>query len=339
MSKTLRLSVVDQSPVRAGGTGADALRETIQLAVLAESLGYHRYWVSEHHNSPEFAATSPAIMTGQIAAKTSTLRVGSGGVLLSNYSALHVAESFRVLESLYPGRIDLGLGRSPGGDRRVVAALASSEREGRHYAEKLDDLVGFLTGNLSLASPFAGIAAGPIGDQIPDIWLLGSGTASAEIAAQRGLALSLVHFLSDTNHGGPGIIAQYRRSFRPSPFLAEPRVNVAVSVLCAESKTIAEYLAWSLWFMRVRSARGQSGPIENPDYARANISANEMKYVNQSRQSDIVGDPSYVRGCLEHIAALYNVDDLSIITICHDFAARARSYELVAQACGIRADS
>lgn len=315
------------------------MRETVELAVAAERLGYTRYWVAEHHNTPALAATSPAIMTGQIAAMTRTIRVGSGGVLLSNYSPLHVAETFRVLESLYPGRIDLGLGRAPGGDRRVAAALAaypSRDREARQYAEQVADLIGYLSGKVNPAGPFAGIRAGPTDGGMPEIWLLGSGVESAQLAARRGLPLSLAHFLSNGGAQGPAIAEEYRRTFKPSPLLAEPKVNIAVSAVCAESEQAAEHLASSLWLMRLRAARGQAGAVESPDDARAHASTPEdVAFLKHARQSDVVGNPQQVMMGLEKVAALYRVDDLSVITICYSFAARVRSYELIAEACGL----
>src|SRR4051812_40477155 len=177
MAKELTLSVVDQSPVRQGGTAADALRETIALAVATEKLGYKRFWVAEHHSLPGFAGTTPEIMVGQIAAHTNTIRVGSGGVMLSHYSALKVAETFRVLEALYPGRIDLGIGRAPGSDPRTAAALAypGEARDVRYFPEQVDDVMAYLADTLDPAHPFAGVHAGPTPTAMPEIWLLGSG--------------------------------------------------------------------------------------------------------------------------------------------------------------------
>src|SRR5262245_5228247 len=230
----LQLSIVDQSPVRHGGTATDALQETMALAVAAEALGYTRYWVAEHHNLPNFAGTSPEILIGQIAARTQTMRVGSGGVMLTHYSAFKVAENFRMLETLFPGRVDLGLGRAPGGDRRSLLALAWPWQplDVRAYPEQVVDLIGYLGDDLPAEHPFAGLRAGPPTPGAPEVWLLGSGIDSALLAAQRGLPFSFAHFFGNAANG-PAIVEHYRRHFQPSARFAEPRVHVAVQVMCA----------------------------------------------------------------------------------------------------------
>ena len=237
MSK-LTLSVVDQSPVRQGGTAADALRETVELAIVTEKLGYQRFWVAEHHNLSGFAGTCPEILIGQIAACTSTIRVGSGGVMLSHYSALKVAETFRILESFYPGRIDLGIGRAPGSDQRTAAALAypGEVKDIRYFPEQVDDVIGYLTNQLPSDHPFTNVRAAPTPGTAPEVWLLGSGYDSAILAAERGLPFSYAYFFGIGVENGVTIVENYRQRFRPSPYLAEPRVNVTVQVLCAETE-------------------------------------------------------------------------------------------------------
>jgi luciferase family oxidoreductase group 1 len=209
---TLTLNVVDQSPVRAGGTAADALRETIALAQATEALGYQRFWVAEHHNLPGFAGTCPEVLIGQIAARTHTIRVGSGGVMLSHYSALKVAETFRMLESLYPGRIDLGIGRAPGSDPRTAAALAypGPPRDIRYFPEQVDDMLAYLADKLDPAHPFAGVHAGPGASTMPEVWLLGSGIDSAHLAAARGVPFSYAYFFGMGVEHGPAIVESYR---------------------------------------------------------------------------------------------------------------------------------
>jgi luciferase family oxidoreductase group 1 len=338
VGEQLLLSVVDQSPVREGGTAADALRETIELAVATEALGYKRFWVAEHHNLPGFAGTSPEILVGQIAARTHTIRVGSGGVMLSHYSALKVAEVFRVLESLYPGRIDLGIGRAPGSDPRTAAALAypGLPRDIRYFPEQVDDLIAYLTDTVEPEHPFAGVHAGPGAATVPELWLLGSGIDSAHLAAQRGLPFSYAHFFGIGVEQGPAIVESYRRHFRPSAYSSHPRVNVAVQVLCAETEEEAQRLAASRNLMRLKVALGQRGGLPTVEDALAYpYRPEELAYLERFRRANLDGDPQQVKEKLERIAASYQTRDLSIVTICYDFAARVRSYALVAKVCGI----
>jgi luciferase family oxidoreductase group 1 len=334
VARALRLSVVEQSPVRRGGTGADALRETLELAVACEALGYERFWVAEHHNLPGIASTSPEILIGQIAAVTSTIRVGSGGVMLPHYSAFKVAENFRMLETLFPGRIDLALGRAPGGDRRTLLALAHPRHpiDVRAYPEQVDDLIGFLADRLPPDHPFAGLRAGPPTEGMPEIWLLGSGVDSALLAAQRGLPFSFAHFFGNAANG-PAIVELYRSRFQPSPYLSEPRVHVAVQVLCAETREEAEWHASSLDVARLQMARNQggSGIIPPEEAARHVFTAEERQFLAHSGLRATTGDPGSVAAELDEIASRYGTDQLGVVTICYDFKARRRSYELLAQ--------
>ena len=339
MDQRLHLSVVDQSPVREGGTAADALQETIALAVATEALGYMRYWVAEHHNLPNFAGTSPEILIGQIAARTRTIRVGSGGVMLTHYSALKVAETFRLLEALYPGRIDLGIGRAPGSDPLTAAALAypGPPRDVRHFPQQVCDVLAYLADDLAPSHPFAGVRAGPGASTMPEVWLLGSRMESAHLAARYGLPFSYAHFFGLGVEDGPAIVESYRKYFQPSPLLPYPRVNVAVHVLCAETEEEALRLASSRNLVKLRSALGLRNGVPTVEAALAYpYSASERAYIAQFRQSYIDGNPQQVRAKLEAIAHLYQTSDLSVVTICHGFAERVRSYELVAEVCEIK---
>ncbi|MBI3302957.1 MAG: LLM class flavin-dependent oxidoreductase, partial [Deltaproteobacteria bacterium] len=325
--------------VREGGTAGDALRETIELAVATEALGYKRFWVAEHHNLPGFAGTSPEVMIGQIAARTKTIRVGSGGVMLSHYSALKVAENFRVLEALYPGRVDLGIGRAPGSDPRTAAALAypGPPRDISYFPEQVDDVLAYLADGQDPAHPFAGVHAGPGPCTMPEVWLLGSGIDSAYLAAQRGLPFSYAYFFGMGVEHGPAIVESYRRKFRPSVYLSEPRVNVAIQVLCAETEEQARRLAASRNLVRLRIVLGRRGGIPSVEDALAYpYSKEERAYLAQFSRANVDGNPQQVREKLEALADLYQTTDLSIVTVCYGFAARVRSYELVAEACGIK---
>jgi luciferase family oxidoreductase group 1 len=336
----LQLSVLDQSPVREGGTATDALHETIALAVATEALGYRRFWVAEHHNLGNFAGTSPEILIGQIAARTRSIRVGSGGVMLTHYSALNVAENFRILQALYPGRIDLGIGRAPGSDSLTAAALAypGTARDVRHFPQQVADVMAYLSDSLDRSHPFSGVHAGP-GQPAgtPDIWLLGSYVESAHMAAKMGLPFSYAHFFGNGAENGPLIVESYRRHFQPSACLAEPLVNVGVHVLCAETEEEALRLATSRNLMKLRSALGVRSGVPSVEEAVAYpYRPEESTYLEQVKRSYVDGNPQQVKAKLEDLADLYQTTDLTIVTICHGFAERVRSYELLAEVCELK---
>lgn len=328
------LTVVEQAPLRKGGTGADALRESIALAVAAERWGYARFWLAEHHNIAGIASTSPEILIGQVAAATRTIRVGSGGVMLPHYSAFKVAENFRTLETLFPGRIDLGLGRAPGGDQRTLLALAYPGRpkDVRAYPEQVDDLIGFLSDSLPPEHPFAGMRIGAPCDSVPEVWLLGSGVDSAMLAADRGLPFAFAHFFGSSNQG-PAITRHYRTHFRPSPQCPEPRVHVAIQVMCADTRDEAEWHASSMKLGRIQMARNQGGSgIVSPEEAAQHVfTPEEEAFLAHSGMRATIGDPDAVAAELAALAEAYQADDLGIVTICYDFKARLRSFELVAE--------
>ncbi len=344
MSQQLLLSVVDQSPVRAGATAGDALRETIELAAAVEALGYHRYWLAEHHSLPNFAGTSPEVLISHVAARTSKIRVGSGGVMLSHYSALKVAENFRMLESLHPGRIDLGIGRAPGSDQITAAALSFPKHpnEIRHFPRQVVDLLGYLRGDLEDGHIFSRIQAGPEREPAtaPEVWLLGSRYESAYMAAQLGLPFAYAHFFGIAVEEGPAIAANYRENFKPSQYLSEPKVNVGVHVVCAETEEEALRLAAPRNLARLQNITGRAKGIPTVAEALAyRYSPDEFRFVQQYAQVCIDGAPQRVKAQLDDIAEMYQTNDLSIVTICHDYADRRRSYELVAEACGYLGDS
>jgi luciferase family oxidoreductase group 1 len=332
--KKLRLTVVEQSPVRKGGAGADDLHETIELARAVEAMGYLRFWVAEHHNLPSIASTSPEILIGQIAAATSKIRVGSGGVMLPHYSAFKVAENFRMLETLFPGRVDLGLGRAPGGDQRTAAAMAypANPIDVRAYPEQVNDLIGYLSDGLPAEHPFSALRAGPKTKGIPEVWLLGSGIDSAILAAHRGLPFSFAHFFGNSGRG-PEIVEHYRREFRPSEECAVPKTHVAVQVMCADSMEEAQWHASSLKLGRVQMARNQGGQgIVSPEEASQHeFSPEELRFLEHSGMRATTGDSASVSAELDEIADRYATDHLGIVTICYDFKARLRSYELLAE--------
>ena len=338
MSQKLELSVVDQSPVRAGESAGQALRDTIALAVEVEKLGYRRYWLAEHHSLPNFAGTSPEILIGQVAAHTKTIRVGSGGVMLSHYSALKVAENFRMLGSLYPGRIDLGIGRAPGSDQITAAALSypGQPKEIRHFPRQVVDLLGVLNNDLEEGHFFSGISAGPGEPEVPDVWLLGSRNESAQMAAQLGLPFAYAHFFGINVEEGPAIVENYRKNFQPSERLPEPKINVGIHVVCAETEKEALRLSASRDLARLFNITGRATGIPSPeDAANYLYQADEAAFIKQYKRVCVDGAPEQVKEGLENIAEMYQTPDLSVVTITHGLADRVHSYELLAGVCGL----
>ena len=333
------LSVVDQSPMREGSTAGTALRETIDLAVAVESLGYHRYWVAEHHSIPNFAGTSPEMLIGQIAAQTETIRVGSGGVMLSHYSSLKVAENFSLLNSLYPGRIDLGIGRAPGSDQVTASALAypSHPKEIRYFPQQIHDLLGFLSNTLEDDHPFSSIQVSPsISETSPAVWLLGSRYDSAMMAAQMGLPFAYAHFFGSGSQEGPAIVEGYRRNFQPSDNLSEPLVNVGIHVLCADTEKEALKLASSRNLARLKSITGRAKGIPSvEDALNFSYRTDELAFMEQYSRNCVDGDPQQVKQGLHDLAERYQTSDLSIVTICYAYEDRLRSYQLIAKECGL----
>jgi luciferase family oxidoreductase group 1 len=335
-----RLSVLDQSPVRSGGTGAEALQETLELAQACDRWGYHRYWLAEHHSTPGLAGSSPEVLIGQVAARTSRIRVGSGGIMLQHYSPLKVAECFRTLETLFPERIDLGIGRAPGADPLTTLALREGRGEARllgtapslspRFPEKVAEVIGFLRASLPAEHPFARVVAMPGGSGIPEVWLLGSSDESAMLAAHLGTAFSFANFISD--EGGVEITRAYAREFRPSALFSAPRASVAVFVVCADTEAEALRLAQSRDLFIVRLYTGRAGRYPSVEEAEAYpYTGHERAIVEHARRRMVAGAPGQVRERLLGLASEYGADELVIVTITHDVKARFRSYELLAQ--------
>ena len=331
------LSVLDQSPVPSGSSPADAVGETLTLAREAERLGYRRYWLAEHHGSAALAGSAPEVLVARVASATSSIRVGAGGVLLTHYSPLKVAETFRLLHALFPGRIDLGIGRTAGtDDPATTAALQQSPGRGEadRFADQVADVVGFLHATLEEPHPFAGVRAMPEGAGAPEVWLLGSSSPSAAYAAELGLRFCFAHFI--TPFAGPQVVASYRRSFRPSAQLAEPKASVAVAVVCADTDAEAERLASSYRLARVRPGGSDAGPIPSVDEAEAYpYTELQLALLAQDRPRVIVGAPDRARDRMLALAERFGVDELVVVTVCHDPKARLRSYTLLADAFGL----
>ena len=283
-SSMIRLSVLDQSPIRAGGSAAEAIAESLELAQLCDHLGFHRYWLAEHHNTGGLAGSAPEILIGRIAGLTEGIRVGSGGVMLSHYSPLKVAEGFRMLETLYPGRIDLGIGRAPGADMRTTQAMATGpgSLDIEHFPYQINYLRQFLDDSLASDDPFYGVHAEPRGAGTPELWLLGSSPQSAAYAAYFGLPYSFAHFINA--EAGAEAVATYRDSFRPSGHEPAPRVSVGVFAICADSEEEARHLALSRDLFILNLRKGQPGPVPSPEQARDYpYDARERAIVDSSR--------------------------------------------------------
>jgi len=331
----LRLGVLDQSPVRSDATPAEAIRETLALAQATDRLGYHRYWLAEHHSTPALAGPSPEVLIPQVAAVTTGIRVGSGGVMLQHYSALKVAESFRVLETLHPGRIDLGIGRAPGSDQVTARALAGPFGGGiEDFPDKIADVLGFLHGELPPEHPHARVLAMPTGPGAPEVWLLGSSDQSAALAAHFGTGFSFAHFINA--EGGAAVTRAYARAFKPSPLLAEPRASVAVFVVCAPTEEEARRLAQSRDLFIVRLYTGRLSRYPSVAEAEAyEYSPREWAIVEHARRRRIAGTPEQCRTGLEALAAEYGVDEVVGVTITESWETRLRSYALLAEAFGL----
>jgi luciferase family oxidoreductase group 1 len=332
------LAVLDLAPVGEGSSPRDALRSSLELVQVAERLGYHRYWVAEHHNMPGIASSAPAVLLAALAAGTHRIRLGSGGVMLPNHAPLVVAEQFGMLEALHPGRIDLGIGRAPGTDPRTAAALRRGIGGLREpdLPNLLGELLGFFNGTFPDDHPYRAITAVPALGYQPALWLLGSSDYSARLAGMLGLPFSFAHHFAAA--GTDVAVAAYRSSFRPSPVLAEPYLMLGVAVLAAETTERARWLAKpsDLAFLRLRA--GRPGRFPSPEEAEAfNPTPAEREAIKAWSGSRIVGDPPSVLAALEALVARTGADELMLTTMAHAPADRRRSYELVAEAAGLPA--
>ncbi|MGD0436807.1 MAG: LLM class flavin-dependent oxidoreductase [Bryobacteraceae bacterium] len=329
------LSILDQSPISEGSTGADALRNTLDLARLADQLGFARYWVAEHHGTPMLACASPEVMIASIGSITRRIRIGSGGVMLPHYSSLKVAETFSILSALFPDRVDLGIGRAPGTDRATAFALQRDRRQPApdDFPQQLGELLGYLENRMPQGHPFARLAALPGRPYVPEVWLLGSSAQSALWAADSGLPYVFADFI---NPDGATYAAIYRDRFCASETLAEPRVIVAGWAICAETDAEAQRIASSARMTRTLLNEGQLIPVPPIDKALRFLAERGPSPDTVARpRRAIIGDPETVKRGIEELAALYGAEEAMIVTITYDHAARRRSYELIAEAFGL----
>src|SRR5438105_3584028 len=331
------LSVLDLSPVVTGASGADSLRNSLDLARLADRLGFKRYWVAEHHNLPSVASSAPEIMIGQIAATTEHIRVGSGGVMLPNHAPLMVAERFKVLEALIPGRIDLGLGRAPGTDPVTAFALRRRQDAGEDdLLERFQELLLFETNAFPEGHPFRSVRAMPQDVALPPIWLLGSSGYSAQLAAMVGVGFSFAHHFAD--HDAVAAMLSYRDRFKPSSARATPYAILACAAVCADSEAEAERLAATIDLNFVRRSRGEYLPLASPQEAAAYpYSPAERGLIARNRGRLFVGTKATVLERLRDLIAATKADEVMVTAMIYDHAARRRSYELLAEAFELRA--
>ncbi|MBG9917458.1 LLM class flavin-dependent oxidoreductase [Bacillus sonorensis] len=326
----LNLSILDQVPVSKGSDPHTALKQSAELARLADAWGYKRYWFAEHHSTRGLASTAPEILIAHIAAKTANIRVGSGGVLLPQYSPFKVAETFRQLESLYPGRIDLGLGRSPGGTAKTRLALTDGvNRSLRDFPRQLQDVMYYLTDAIPADHDYAGIKAAPITPSSPGPWLLGLGENSAELAAGTGSGYVFGHFINPER--GENAFRTYHERFQPSPFFDRPHSLAAVFVVCAETDEKAEELSLSqdLWLLRVEKGLDSRVPSIEEAKSAVYTDADKAK-LRKNRARMVIGSPQMVKQKLLELSERYKTEEIMVLTNVYRFEDKKRSFERLA---------
>ncbi|MEO8887426.1 MAG: LLM class flavin-dependent oxidoreductase [Mucilaginibacter sp.] len=329
--KNIRLSVLDQSPVRKGVTAEQAVQETIALAKYTDALGFYRYWVAEHHNTGSLAGSTPEVLIAYLASQTKHIRVGSGGVMMPNHSALKVAENFRMLEALAPGRIDLGMGRAPGTDRITAAMLnPSNQFREQDFVEQLADLVNYFHDRADPGTIQQKIRAIPQVKTIPAMWLLSSSGQSGLFAAHFGMGFSFAHFINPV--GGAQAVKAYKERFQPSEDLQRAEANMAIFVFCSEDE---EKIAQHKAIMDYRFIQFEKGmgiqPLAYADVKDAEYTLPEQDRIRYNRQRVVAGTPAMVKERLTNLAESYGIDEIIAVTITENFEDRLRSYELLAQ--------
>ena len=324
------LSILDQVPIPSGSDAYKTLEHTRELARTAEALGYYRYWFAEHHSTKGLASTSPEIMMSHIAASTSNIKVGSGGVLLPQYSPFKVAENFRQLEALHPGRVDLGVGRSPGGTAKTRLALTDGINKSlNEFPRQLEELSHYLTDSMPRGHKFAGIKAAPQTDSPPSLWLLGMGENSAKKAAELGIGYVFGHFIKPDR--GKNALQTYYQQFQPTYYSPSPSAIIALFVVCGETDEEAEELALSqdLWLLRVE--KGLDSRVPSIDEAKQyRYTVTEEERVKNNRKRMIIGSRETVKKKIDKLAEHYQTEEFMVLTNIHDYDERRKSYERLA---------
>jgi len=331
----MKLSVLDQTPIRRGSNAKEALAESVQLAKFVDTLGYTRYWLSEHHNILTLAGAAPEVMIARLAGETKNLRFGSGGIMLPNHSAFKVAENFRLLEALFPGRIDLGIGRAPGGDRLTASLLNPSNTfSPNEYIQKIVELKAYLSGSNEEGTVYEKVKAIPQIDSEPELWMLTSSGESAYIAAHFGMALSFAQFINPL--GGPDAIADYRKQFKPSALLSHPKTSVGIFMFVSESEEKAAQVQAMMDHRLLSIEQGKRD--EAPSYESVqsySYSREEMARIQYNRMRMIVGVPDDVKNRLTELVNIFGVDEVVVSTFADHFEDRLASYALLSEMFGI----
>lgn len=329
--KNIKISVLDQSQVSRNESPAQALANSGKLVKLADELGFERYWVSEHHNFKLVAGTAPEVFIPYLASKSERIRVGSGGIMLPNHSALKMSENFGLLTNLFPGRIDFGIGRAPGGDRLSAHLLNPSNTfSEKDFYNQLIEVQNFLKGDETPDTIHAKIKAYPIPEIAPEMWILTSSGGSAQFAAHFGMALSFAHFINPS--GGPETVAVYRDAFHVSDWLSEPKVNVGIFAFCSEDEQkVADWIT-EFDYRMLHIEMGATGDLPSLDEIKAmDYTMHQRARIAWNRERFIAGTPDVVEKRLRKLAEDYNVDEIMIATWAEDFEDRKKSYELIAK--------
>ena len=330
-----KLSVLDQSVAVQGQLGARAIQQTVDLAQRCEQLGYNRFWVSEHHSHPSIVGTAPEVLMAAIAAKTQRIRIGSAGVMLPHYASLKVAEQFRVLDALAPGRIDLGVGRAPGSDGRTAQLLNPDRYASDRFPEQVIELRQWVSGQTPpLGHPGHNVFAYPSSDTCPDVWMLGSSDYGAQLAAYLGLPYAFAYFITE-GQGAQQALELYRSGFKPSPLYPKPYAAVCAWALAADTEEEAWWAFKSRARWRTDRNSGRIGPLLHPDQSDRDFTSEELYGIEQLKANALVGSASQVKSKIENLASKLQADEIVIITWSHDADSQLRSYELIANEFGL----
>lgn len=327
----MKLSMLDQAPISKGKTAADALHASIELAKQGDQLGYERYWIAEHHDMEGLACSNPAVMLGVIGQQTNRIRLGAGAVLLPYYKPFAVAETYNLLATLYPNRIDLGIGRAPGGSAEASMALSDNFLEGvKGMPESLDHLKAFFDQSFPSKHLFSNVDPSPVPITSPVPWLLGTSERSAVLAAEKGLPYTFGHFMSEAD--GPTIVSKYRQ-LAGAESVKQPGPIVAITVICAKTTEEAEELALSSLLWKVQQNKGENQGVPSIEEAKKYAYKTEdLALIKKMKHSMVIGNPREVVKQIKSLQACYQVDEFMLVTITHDYESRLRSYQLVAEA-------